>query len=297
MSSRPSLSVVVISYNMARELPRTLFTLSPQFQIGIEEDEYEIILVDNGSSQPFDEAEYQRIAPNIKVVRYEPAKVSPVDAINHGLALAKGAYTCVMIDGARMASPGLLANALKALSFSRETVVGAVAFHLGPDVQMKSILSGYNQVVENGLLKSIPWRRQGYRLFDISVFAGSSQDGWFTLPAETNALFMSNAMWSDLSGFDPQFVSPGGGLANLDIWKRACVHPQSDVVLLAGEATFHQFHGGVATNSKERKFELFKEEYLEIRGKNYARPDVPFRIFGSFRQEHQSSLSASIRSS
>lgn len=219
-----------------------------------------------------------------------------MEAINHGLALAKGAYTCVMIDGARMASPGLLATGLKALQSSYETIVDSIAFHLGPDVQMKSILSGYNQVVENGLLKSVPWRKQGYRLFDISVFASSSRDGWFTLPAETNALFMSDVMWSELGGFDRNFVSLGGGLANLDMWKRACMNAQSDVVLLAGEATFHQVHGGVATSSKEEKFATFNEEYRKIRGRKYTHPDVPFGIFGSFREDHQRSLEASIKS-
>src|SRR5262245_35568126 len=42
----PLLSIVVIEFNMAREVPRTILSLSPAMQRGLERDEYEIILVD-----------------------------------------------------------------------------------------------------------------------------------------------------------------------------------------------------------------------------------------------------------
>src|SRR5262249_61582669 len=45
----PELSVVVVGYRMERELPRTLRSLSPSMQRGIKPDQYEIILIDNGS--------------------------------------------------------------------------------------------------------------------------------------------------------------------------------------------------------------------------------------------------------
>src|SRR4029077_1413969 len=42
------------------------------------------------------------------------------------------------LGGARMASPGLLSKALAASSLHRRPVIGTVAFHLGPEVQMES---------------------------------------------------------------------------------------------------------------------------------------------------------------
>ena len=48
----PDLSVVVIGYRMERELPRTLRSLSPAMQRGIKAEQYEIILIDNGSPEP-----------------------------------------------------------------------------------------------------------------------------------------------------------------------------------------------------------------------------------------------------
>ncbi len=46
------LSVIVVAYNMDRELPRTLFTLSTRCQRDVDASAYEVIVVDNGSCRP-----------------------------------------------------------------------------------------------------------------------------------------------------------------------------------------------------------------------------------------------------
>ena len=61
------LSLVVGLYNMGREVPRTLHTMSPAYQ-GVSAQEYEIVLVDNGSANRLNEAELQAIAPNVRYV-------------------------------------------------------------------------------------------------------------------------------------------------------------------------------------------------------------------------------------
>ena len=48
----PRLSIVVIAYNMARELPRTLQTLSANYQRGIDPHDYEVLILDNGITLP-----------------------------------------------------------------------------------------------------------------------------------------------------------------------------------------------------------------------------------------------------
>lgn len=287
------LSVVLISYNMARELPRTLTTLSPEFQLGVSAEDYEIILVDNGSTQEFDEKLYCRLAPNLSVVRMDDAAPSPVGAINRGLQMARGDLVGVLIDGARMASPGLLRAALAASKTFPRAVVGTLAFHLGPDVQMQSVLQGYDQKAEDALLASVDWRADGYRLFDIAVFAGSSSKGWFILPAETNALFLPAEQWRAIGGYDPAFVSAGGGLANLDTWERLCADPSNEVVMLLGEATFHQFHGGVATNSLNSPWESFHEEYRALRRRPYRAPTRRPYLFGSLSPHALASVARS----
>ena len=290
-----AVSVVVVAYNMAREIPRTVQSLSAAMQQGIEPAEYEIVLVDNGSSQPFDEALCRRSAPNLRVVRVPDAGPSPVHAINMGLAEARGELVGVCIDGARMASPGLLASARAAARVHPRAVVGTLAFHLGPEVQDRSVAKGYDQQVEDALLASSGWESDGYRLFGISVFAGSSQDGWFVVPAETNALFLRKELWSELGGYDEKFVGPGGGLANLDTWARACALPGAQVVMVLGEATFHQVHGGISTNSPVSKWHIFHEEFVRVRGRDYQRPQPIPTFYGSLAAIPRDTLEHSLR--
>src|SRR5579859_7910069 len=147
--SNPRLSVIVIGYNMARELPRTVRSLSPALQREIGADDYEVIVIDNGSTQSFDLEQLQRLGGNISTHRMLHATPSPVPAINHGLALARSELIGVLIDGARMASPRLLATALDAARLHGRPVIGTLAFHLGPDVQGKSVERGYCQDVED----------------------------------------------------------------------------------------------------------------------------------------------------
>ena len=45
------LSVIVVRYGMQRELPRTLESLARDYQLDAADLDYEVLLVDNGSSQ------------------------------------------------------------------------------------------------------------------------------------------------------------------------------------------------------------------------------------------------------
>jgi hypothetical protein len=221
------------------------------------------------------------------------ASPSPVEAVNFGLTTARGELVGVMIDGARLATPGVVASILQAARLHSRPVIGTVAFHLGPEVQMVSVQHGYDQEAEDSLLATVDWVEDGYRLFKVSTFAASSADGWFTTPSEANLIVLRSEQWRELNGFDPAFRSPGGGLANLDIWARACGDPTSQVILLLGEATFHQFHGGVATNARKSPFRDFHAEYVRIRGKDYERPSATPLLVGRFPDQAWPSVLAS----
>lgn len=289
----PRLSVVLIGYDMARELPRTLYTLSAAYQRDIAPADYEIILIDNGSPQPPDLERLQASCPGLRFQRIDNALPSPVAAINQGLSIARGELIGVMIDGARMASPRLLATALEASRMHPMAVIGTIAFHLGPEVQMRSVAKGYDQAEEDRLLDSVGWRDDGYELFRISVFAGSSAQGWFAVPSETNALFLGRAQWEQLGGYDPAFVAPGGGLVNLDTWARACALPGAQVTMLLGETTFHQVHGGVATNAARSRWDEFHDEFVAIRGHAFRPPQPPTAYYGRIPPQAWPSVSAS----
>lgn len=266
------LSVVVVSYNMRRELPRTIRTLSPMMQEEMRPEDYEIIVVDNGSVQPSKWGDFRGIDANLRFLNVEHPNAAPARAVNIGLAAARGRFIGVMVDGARMASPGLLAGALRAARLHPRAVVATVGFHLGSRVQMDSVHEGYTQEVEDRLLGDLGWEEDGYRLFNASVFAGSSGGGWFAPISESNALFMSREQWTELGGFDERFVEPGGGLVNHDTYARACSLPDSELVVLLGEGTFHQVHGGVATNALVSPWERFHDEYARLRDKPFSPP-------------------------
>jgi glycosyltransferase involved in cell wall biosynthesis len=293
--SRYRLSVVVVAFNMERELPRTIRSLSPVVQRDLAADDYEIIVVDNGSAEPVDVDRCRQWGGNVRVYHRTNAAVSPAVAINAGLALAEGELIGVMIDGARMASPGLLSASLRAARLHARPAIASLGFHLGPDVQYRSVHKGYDQRAEDALLAGIDWPTDGYRLFDISVFAGSSGQGWFRPIGESNALFLSRLMWQELGGYDERFVSPGGGMINLDTYVRACELPDSQLVILLGEGTFHQVHGGVATNARTSLWDDFHAEYVSVKGKPFAPPAARPWYFGEVDPCVLKSIELSVR--
>ena len=277
------LSVVVVSYNIPRELPRTIATLRPSYQRDILGDDYEVIVVDNGSEQPATVDQLAADGLDLRVIDHGIGSPSPVGAVNAGLNASFGRYVGVFIDGARMLSPGLLGAARSALEMDDRVIVSTRGRYLGSQLQRDAAVAGYDQAAEDRLLASVPWESDGDRLFDISVFDESSGPTWFSPIAESNGLFMARSLWAELGGFDPAFSMPGGGLVNLDTWRRACDLPRTRIVTLLGEATFHQFHGGVATNGSLDVIDEFHRDYERIRAQTYEAPRAAETYFGSFR--------------
>ncbi|WP_159930981.1 hypothetical protein [Oceanicoccus sp. KOV_DT_Chl] len=173
-----------------------------------------------------------------------------------------------------------MSQALTILNSSPYNVVSALSYHLGPGVQHITVSQGYCQDVEDNLLASIDWRNNGYELFTISEMAASSGAGMFEPVSESNSIFVSKKFWFEIGGFEEAFVSPGAGLANLDLYKRICEHELSEVYTLMGEGSFHQIHGGVSTNTPGGRFAEFEEEYIRIRGERFIKPSSPAIVYG-----------------
>lgn len=269
--ARPTLSVVVVAYDMARELPRTLRSLSPGHQRGIGADDYEVIVVDNGSPTPVDPALAEGFDGHLRLERLDPAPPSPARAANHGIALADGDLVGLIVDGARLASPRLLGGAVRATGLARRPVITAPALHLGEVPHMRAVEVGYDQAVEDALLAGSGWEDDGYRLFSISTLAGSSGRGLFGPMGESSSLFMPRALWEEVGGLDERFALPGGGLVNHDLYGRACALPGTELIVLLGEATFHQHHGGIAT-SRRLTWDEHHADYEAITGGPHRPP-------------------------
>lgn len=278
--SRPSLSIVVIGFDMARELPRTVVSLLPPYQRRVRRGDVEIIVVDNGSTQPVSRDLFPAEA-DVRVLRVDDGGVSPCRAINRGMALARAEHVALMIDGARMVSPGMIRAALDAAALNPQAFVATLGFHLGPKVQQVSVEEGYSRDVEDRLLADIGWPDgDGYRLFDICALGESYALGVLAPPPETTFFVTRKAMFEAIGGYDERFVQLGGGFASFDFFRRAVQAAGDGFIMLVGEGTFHQLHYGATTQAggvrreAERGLslgDLFGREYEAIVGKPFRR--------------------------
>jgi len=275
-SIQPTVSIVIVIFNMEREAKRTFYSLTSEYQESVSEHDYEVIVVDNGSTVPLSVEYVESFGPNFKYYYIENASPSPASAVNFGVMQSSGKVVAVMIDGARILTPGIIKYALNAVQAFQNPIISTLGWHLGPDIQKRSIINGYNEKAEDQLLASISWLRAGYKLFEISSLAGSCEGGWFMPIAESNCLFMLRETFDSLGGYDERFDSPGGGLVNLDMYVRACELPDSELVVILGEGNFHQIHGGAATNVSESQHQMlwqkWEEQYFNIRKKRYVVP-------------------------
>ncbi|ONG54012.1 hypothetical protein BKE38_11085 [Pseudoroseomonas deserti] len=299
----PALSLVVLAHDMARALPRTLRSLAPDYQATApvppaEIGGWEIIVVDNGSACPVQAAEVAPPDVALRVIRRGPEAAAAVaEALNQGLQNATGEFVGVWIDGARLASPGLLGACARALRLHPRAVVATRNYHLGPALQHAAAMSGFDAAAEDRLLNSIDWPRGAARLAEIATPEQPDPTGPLL---ESNALFMRRAQWQALGGFDPRFGGAGGGAVNIDMLLRACAAPGSQLIRILGEGTFHQLHGGVTTGAGPRRaaalLKLGSKQYFRLRGRpmralrqrgwlydaalGALRPDSPERAHG-----------------
>ncbi len=272
--TQPLISVVISVYNMQRVAPRTLQSFTAAYQ-GMSPDLYEVIVVENGSNQPLSKQQVEAFGPNFRYFSLRNPSPSPAGALNFGVKQSKGQMVALMIDGAHIVTPGVLKYALRALKAYTNPVVSILALHLGPQLQRLSIKDGYSEQVEDSLLQQIDWPHDGYKLFSISsLLRGTNDGGWFLPMNESNCIFLLRRTYDEIGGFDERFDAPGGGLVNLDFYYRLCEHPATESIRLLSEGSFHQIHGGVATNDAndetfDASLRYWIEQYKAIRGKDF----------------------------
>jgi len=263
--------VIVIFYNMRREAVRTLYSLTKKYQLNTDAISYEVIVIDNGSTEPLDRSLVKEFGGNFRYVYFDAKTPSPCAALNYGVQSAQGELITLCIDGARILSPGILHYTTLASRIHKNPFIYTLGMHIGHKPQNYLAEENYSQTDEDKLIASVDWERDGYLLFNISSPALSSRKGYFSKLTESNCVTMLKSTYQKIGGFDERFTSPGGGITNLDFFNR--VNQIEDVasIMLFGEATFHQFHGGTATNVplKDHPWEKMAEEYKSIRGKPY----------------------------
>jgi glycosyltransferase involved in cell wall biosynthesis len=265
------LSIVVVFFNMRREAQRTLYSLTRAYQQKTDGISYEVIAIDNGSNQPLSKEYVESFGDNFRYIFFDASSPSPARALNHGVEIANGKLVTLCIDGARIFSPGIIHYASLSSKIYDNVFVYTLGMHIGTKPQNYLVEESYSQLDEDVLLDSVNWKQNGYLLFDISSLGLSGQQGFFSRVSESNCITISQEDYEKIGGFDERFTSPGGGLVNLDFFNKVNENLDINPIMLLGEATFHQFHGGTATNvsMKEHPWETMKDEYFQIKGAPY----------------------------
>lgn len=276
--------MIVVVYRMSDQAMNTLYTLSAAYQRNVREKDYEVIVVENHSDDLLDEANVYRMGKNFRYILREEASPSPVAALNEGFEISKGGIVCLMIDGARMVTPRVMEYALCASHLFSRPLVAVPGYHLGYMEQQFSRTSGYDEKEEKRLLSTVKWRENGYELFSVSCLSGANRNGFMAPMMECNCLFCSRESFKKIGKADLRFDMPGGGMINLDLFKRLMLLTDIRFVVLPGEGSFHQFHKGVTTMEQDNKEELyasFNTQYRSIRGEPFSAnftPREPFFI-------------------
>lgn len=278
-----TLSVIVNFYNMQREAARTLTSLSRSYQADIDDLDYEVLCIDNGSEPPLDPAWIASFGPEFRLIRPAQLQPSPCAAINAAALEARGRYLAILIDGAHLLTPGVLREARQAWREHSEAVVAVRHWFIGGD-QRWLAMAGYSREQEDRLFERIRWPSNGYELFRIGAPIGENPEPWFDGLSESNCLMLPTALYDRIGGMDEAFDEAGGGFANLDLCHRASQAAEGPMVSLIGEASFHQFHGGTTTNvddaKKDARVRSYARTYRTLRGQEFTslhRSQLQFR--------------------
>lgn len=286
------LSVIVVAYNMQREIPRALQSLAATYQRDCADLDYEVLVLDNNSSERLDERMVKSCGDRFHYHFLQDAPPSPAYALNYGAKHSSGEILCFMIDGAHLLTPGTFSAALACFRAFGNPLVLTRYFFMGPGAQNESILEGYNQEQEDRLLASIDWPRDGYRLFEVGVPLQGRQPKitWFNKMLETNCLFLTRSLFERIGGANERFDIPGGGFLNMDLYSEAAAVDGVTPVQLIGEGSFHQLHGGTTTNvspaERDAKLEMYHDQYRRIRGHDCTVTDKDIYYFGHLPTHH-----------
>lgn len=287
----PIITVIVNFYNNKREAIRTLYSLTSKYQ-NVSELYYHIIAIDNNSSEPLDKDFVKSFGSNFHYIFFDNDLPSPCRAINYAVQITKTPFVVICIDGARILSPGIIKYMLLAIKEWNNPFVYTIGMHLGFKPQNFSIIEGYNQMVEDKLLDEINWKENGYLLFNISSKSLSSKNGFFSPISESNCFMLKRSDFLFSGGYNELFISKGGGVVNLDFFNKINSSNVIQPVLLLGEASFHQFHNGIATNvpNEDHPWDFMVEEYFNIYGTRFKSLYKTPVFYGWLTEEYHKSL-------
>lgn len=271
-SKKPrGVSFVIIYFDIPRQIERTLLSCSPEFQ-HVPPGELEVVLVDCSSRFPLPNDIQDRF-PHVTQILKVKGQPSPVLALNEGIAATRFDMIALMIDGAHILTPGVVGNALDVREIYPNPVISVPQYMLGVESQnLRNISDPFETEEED--LNALGWPSNGYSLFNYATSAGEHATTHFLEAGESNCLITTQNVLKENGGFDPRYDEPGGGFANLEIFSRLIHNNENSYVILPGEGTFHQDHGGLTTGTSPKlrgeKLQAFVEQHEQVTGSRYV---------------------------
>jgi hypothetical protein len=264
----PKLSFLVVIWRMSRQAENTLYSLSPAYQRNVSAEDYEIVVVENRSDDLLGEERARRAASNVRYFLKDEPSQSPVSSLNFAFEASRGKFVCLIVDGARMVTPRVVEYGLLAQRLVAHPLVAVPSYHLGKSEQHQNVSAGYDAKAEAALLEKIDWKNNGYALFSIACLSGANDKGFLCPMLESSCLFCTRESFENIGRADERFDLPGGGSLNIHVYTQLAALAESKLIVLAGEGSFHQFHGGVTTSEIAEREAVLDTHRAQLRAIN-----------------------------
>ncbi len=254
------LTLIIAYYNIPKHIERTLMSCAPKYQRAAK-DKIEVIIADNGSTEPLPKNLQKRFPFVSKIIRTE-GRPSPVFALNEAIKHAKFNMVGLMIDGAHLLSPGIFRNTRDIAQLYARPVINVPQYYFGNVSQnLNPKLNAWDR--ETWWLNRLNWPEQGYALFRQALFPGENISKSRSDAIESNCLIARRVVYDECGAFDERFDEAGAGFANLEMFTRLTNHKDNTYVMFPGEGSFHQDHDGTTTRKSPEERDIMVQEYRE----------------------------------
>jgi hypothetical protein len=257
------LTIILGCFELEHQITRTLTSINVAI-CHQQELDVDVVIADNSRIKFC--TTIDKLLPNCRSANVCTFGQDPIHfALNKIVAESESDFVCVMIDGARIWSPQILKRCINLLA--TKNLIHVPNYQIGHSHQMYASERGFTMEDEEKILLDAGWPYlDTEKLIQNSTIEDHAGIGPRIF--ESNCLFLSRELWTEVRGFDQSFKRADGGFASADLLQRL-VSAGGQLRILTSEGTFHQLHAGSTTSGPLSTRQAIKEmtiEYKNIRG-------------------------------